>query len=147
MSDEGQRHQRRLERMYRAAPVNHTIPSQVTVGEGVAEVQLEVGPSFWHSGHSLHGSMYFKGLDDAAFFAANSVVEDAFVLTAKFEVELLAVVTCHHLRAVGRLTERSGRKIWAESELFNDKDEVVARGRAFLISNIALDAAAGYNDD
>jgi acyl-coenzyme A thioesterase PaaI-like protein len=35
-----------------------------------------------HSIHAVHGSVYFKALDDAAFFAVNSLVEDVFVLTA-----------------------------------------------------------------
>ena len=139
-------HFRRLEHMYHTAPINQTVPSCMTVSEGRAEVHMKVGQNYWHSAHAMHGSMYFKGLDDAAFFAANSVVENVFVLTAKFEVELVGAVTCEDIKAVGYLDRREGRKVWAHSELFNDQDELVARGKGlFIVSDIQLASVAGYN--
>jgi acyl-coenzyme A thioesterase PaaI-like protein len=38
------------------------------------------------------GSVYFKMLDDAAFFAVNSIVEDVFVYTVSLNVQLLRPV-------------------------------------------------------
>ncbi len=140
-------HFRQLERMYGAAPVNETIPSRLEVHQAKAEVYMSVGRQLWHSAHALHGSMYFKGLDDAAFFAAASIVQTHFVLTVRFEIELLDIVRCQQLRAVGRVERREGRKIWAHSELFDDADKLVARGKGlFLISDIALTSADGYGD-
>ena len=69
-------HFRSLERMYHSAPINQSVPSRLVVQQGEAEVRMKVGPKYWHSAHAMHGSLYFKGLDDAAFFAANSVVTD-----------------------------------------------------------------------
>jgi len=131
--------------MYHQAPINTSIPSRLKVADGQAEVCLTVGTHLWHSGAGLHGSMYFKGLDDAAFFAAHSVVLDRFVLTARFEVELLAMVTDESLRAVGTLERREGRKIWARSELFDASGECVARGHGVFITGALLLAdAPGY---
>ena len=145
MSNPPQEHFRRLERMYHSAPVNDVIPSRLVVSEGQAEVLLTVGKQFWHSGHGLHGSMYFKGLDDAAFFAASSVTPDFFVLTARFEVELLAVVTCETLRALGRFERKDGRKIWASSELFDEAGSLVGRGTGlFVVGKTPLTEATGY---
>ena len=99
-----------------------------------------------HSG--VHGSLYFKGLDDAAFFAANSVVTDNFLLTAKFEVHLLAMVTDESLTAVGVLEKREGRKLWARSELFNAAGEQVAHGSGlFIVGGLKLADAQGYTRD
>ena len=90
--------------------------------------------------------MYFKALDDAAFFAANSVVPDRFVLTARFEIELLAPVTSASLRAVGRLDRQDGKTIEASATL-HVGDELVARGRGlFIAAPIALAEVPAYRD-
>jgi acyl-coenzyme A thioesterase PaaI-like protein len=140
-------HHRRLEAMYAAAPINHVVPSRVRVAEGSAEVFLKAGPELWHAGGALHGSIYFKALDDAAFFAANSVVPEAFVLTASFEVQLRAKVTARELRAEGRLDGREGRKLRASATLYAG-EEVVAEGRGlFVASDTPLSEVPSYRGD
>jgi len=139
-------HHRRLETMYAGAPINRAIPSRATVGDGKAEVRMDVSEDHWHAAGALHGSVYFKGLDDAAFFAANSVVPDVFVLTARFEIELLAPVTGSSLRAVGQLDSRDGKKLEASATLYAG-EQVVARGHGlFIASSMALDDVAAYRD-
>ncbi|RMG09254.1 MAG: PaaI family thioesterase [Planctomycetota bacterium] len=139
-------HFRRLEALYRSAPVNEVLPCQLSVGPGRAEVRLEVGPAFWHAAGSLHGALYFKGLDDAAFFAAQSVERHGFVLTARFELDLLARVTARELRAEGAFESRSGRKIEASARLFAG-EEIVARGRGlFLASEEPLSSLPAYRN-
>ena len=133
--------------MYHSAPINQSVPSRLVVQQGEAEVRMKVGPQYWHSAHAMHGSLYFKGLDDAAFFAANSVVTDSFVLTARFEIELLAKVTCEDLRALGFLERREGKKVWARSELYDDEGQLVARGSGlFIVGGIPLASAEGYGE-
>ncbi len=137
-------HHRRLEAMHAGAPINQTIPSRVSVSAGQAEVHMEVTEAYWHAAASMHGSMYFKALDDAAFFAANSVVPDRFVLTARFEIELLAPVTSPSLRAVGQLDRREGKKIEASATLYAG-EELVARGQGlFIAAPIALAEVPAY---
>ena len=138
-------HFRKLENMYHAARVNHSVPCRITVADGKAEVQMRVSQDYWHAGGAMHGCMYFKGLDDAAFFAANACEQKALVVTARFEVELLAMVTCEHVKAVGTFEKREGRKLWARSELFDDAGQLVARGSGlFIVSQIPLNASTGY---
>lgn len=138
-------HFRRLEHMYASAPVNSTIRSRIEVAHGRATVRIDTGPDLWHAARSLHGSMYFKGLDDAAFFAANSVLPDVFVLTAHFEVDLLAPVTSAQIRGEGRLEERDGKKLHASAELFDADGSLVARGKGlFIASRVRLDTIESY---
>ncbi len=73
-----------LERMYMAGPINRLYRPEISVSEGGAVVEMDVSEDFFHAGRSLHGSVYFKMLDDAAFFAANSLEREVFVLTASF---------------------------------------------------------------
>ena len=122
-------HFRKLERMYAAAPINRWFAPSLAVSSGRAEVRIPVRPEFHHSAGATHGSVYFKALDDATFFAANSLVTDVFVLTASFELELLRPVVAGELRAVAQVIERGERRIIAEGELFDGDGVVVARGR------------------
>jgi len=138
-------HFRKLERMYAAAPTNDYFKPKLRVEEGHAEVRIELRDDFHHAAGATHGAVYFKALDDATFFAANSIVEDVFVLTAHFEIDLLRPVRHGEIRAVGRVTERGARKILAKGELFNAQGEVIARGEGvFVLSKVALTPDVHY---
>lgn len=138
-------HYRKLERMYASAPINRFFRPELRVSEGQAEIRMPVRPEFFHAANAVHGSVYFKALDDAAFFAANSLVTDFFVLTVSYNVYLTRPVTEGVLRSVGRVVHRSRSLILAEAELSNDVGETVARGSgSFLPSKMALSADIGY---
>ena len=79
--------------------------------------EIDVERKMYHAAHAVHGSVYFKALDDAAFFAANSLVEKEFVLTTAFTVYLFQPVTAGSIKAIGRVTHQTGRLFFAESTL------------------------------
>ena len=89
--------------------------------------------------------VYFKLLDDAAFFSVNSLVRDVFVLTVSFNIYLTRPVSAGELKASGRVVHRSRRLFLAESELVNGEGQEVARGSGvFMPSTIALSPELGY---
>ena len=138
-------HHRKLERMYNAAPISRWQGATIEIGDGQSEVRILVRPEFYHSGNAVHGSMYFRALDDAAFFAANSRVRDVFVLTVSFTVHLTRPVTSGELRSKGRLLHASGRLFLAESTLVDAQGEMLGQGSGvFTRSSIALDESIGY---
>jgi uncharacterized protein (TIGR00369 family) len=138
-------HFRRLERMYHGAAINRYFAPRLTVSDGSAVVTLEVRPDFFHAAHAVHGAVYFKALDDAAFFAANSAIRDVFVLTVSFNVVLVRPVTEGTLTATGTLVHKSRNLLVAESVLSNDRGREVARGSGtFALSRIPLNAEVGY---
>lgn len=138
-------HYRKLERMYRSAPINRYFRPELSVGEGSAEVVIAVREDFFHAANAIHGSVYFKALDDAAFFAANSLVRDVFVLTASFNIYLTRPVSSGNLRAVGKVVHRSRALILADAELITDDGKSAGRGNgAFMPSRIALSPEIGY---
>jgi len=131
--------------MYHSAPINRIYEPVIRVADGTAEVRLRVRPEFFHAAGALHGSVYFKSLDDAAFFATSSRVEDVFVLTVTFNVVLLRPVTEGILTAVGRLVHRSRSLFVAEAELLADTGKPVARGGGtFMRSTTPLGPELGY---
>ena len=100
-------HFRSLEAMYHGAPINTFFGPRITVASGSALVRMVVPPDMHHAAHAAHGSVYFKMLDDAAFFAVQSLVSDVFVLTVSFNVHLLEPVTEAEMIARGTVVHQS----------------------------------------
>jgi len=141
----GEEHFRKLERAYLKAPTNEYYRPSIRVAEGEAEIVVPVRPQFFHAAGAIHGSVYFKVLDDAAFFAANSLVSDVFVLTVSFNLHLLRPVSAGELRATGRVVSASRRLIVAEAEAVGPDGKLAARGSgSFMRSEIPLAPAIGY---
>lgn len=139
-----QEHYRKLERMYLSAPINTIFTPRIAISRGQAEVQTEVKEEFFHAAGSLHGSVYFKLLDDAAFFAVNSLVKEAFVLTVSFNLYLTRPVTKGLLIARGQVVSQSRNYFVAESVLTANDKEVAWGSGSFLRSRIELSEVASY---
>lgn len=138
-------HYRRLERMYAGAPVNQYFRPSLRVAQGTAEVVIQVRRDFYHAAGAVHGVVYFKLLDDAAFFAANSLVDDVFVLTVSLTSFLTRPVTEGEMRAVGRVVHQSGRLIIADAAVQDAAGQQLARGTGtFMRSRTPLSAEIGY---
>jgi uncharacterized protein (TIGR00369 family) len=138
-------HYRKLERLYAAAPISQWYGTRITIADGQAEVRVPTRPEFYHAAHAVHGSVYFRVLDDAAFFAVNSRVREVFVLTVSFTVHFTRPVADGELRAIGRLRHESGRLFVAEADLLDKAGLLLGHGSGvFTRSAIALDPSLGY---
>ena len=103
----GMEHHRKLERMYLRAPINRLIyEPTIAIAEGEATIAIDVHEKYFHAANAMHGSVYFKMLDDVCFFAVASLVEDVFVLTTSFTTYFTRPI------ASGRVTSR-GRSFTA----------------------------------
>lgn len=136
-----------LQNMYLAAPINEFYRPMITVGEGVAEIGIELTEAFHHSGGSVHGSVYFKMLDDAAFFAANSLERESFVLTSSFTTYLLRPLVLGPIRSEGTVVHRTRSQFIAEAVVYDAEGREAGRGNGvFVRSKKALTSALGYAD-
>lgn len=137
-------HFRALERMYADAPINQFFRPSIHIDEGSAEVRMLVRPDMQHAANAAHGAVYFKMLDDAAFFAVQSLVTETFVLTVSFSIYLLAPVVNGEMVATGRVVHQSKRLFIAESAI-EVGGKVVARGSgSFMRSTVRLEERIGY---
>lgn len=137
-------HFHKLERMYLSAPINEFYIPSIEISQGQAVIQTQVKPEFLHAAGSLHGSVYFKLLDDSAFFAVNSLVKDFFVLTVSFNIYLTRSVTKGVLVAQGQVVSRSPNYYVAESVLTVNEKEVARGSGSFLRSRIELAGVESY---
>lgn len=140
-------HYRKLERMYLNANFNKEIyqSTKIKIEEETAEIQLTIEPKYFHALGAIHGSVYFKLLDDAAFFAVNSIVEDVFVLTTNFNINLVRPVNTGIITAKGKVKFKSRHLFIAESSLINEEGKEIAFGTGhFAKSKVALTEDIGY---
>jgi uncharacterized protein (TIGR00369 family) len=141
-------HFRALERLYASAPINELFDSRLTIpAVGRSSICFTVTPAMFHAAGAAHGTIYFKMLDDAAFYAANAMVTDMFMLTTQFNLFLTRPVTAAPLRAEGQWVSGERRVLIAESRLIDADGEEVARGQGtFMRSRIPLASLAAYAD-
>ncbi len=138
-------HLRKLERMYLSAPTNEYYRPEIAIKAGEARIEIGVRPEFFHAAGGVHGSVYFKALDDACFFAAASQVTDVFVLTRQFNINLLRPVSNGRLHSIGRVLHASRSSHLVAGELHDDRGRLLARGEGtFVRSKVPLDPAMGY---
>lgn len=139
-------HYRALEALYGAAPINQLFESRLEIpARGVSRIIFTLDPRFYHAAGAAHGTSYFKMLDDAAFYAANSIVTDRFLLTTAFNLLFTRPMTQGVITAEGRWISGQRRVLVAEARLIDGSGEEVARGTGtFMRSRIPLASLPGY---
>jgi uncharacterized protein (TIGR00369 family) len=140
-------HFRSLESLYAAAPINQLFESALEVPEsGVARIRFTIDERHFHAGGAAHGTSYFKMLDDAAFYAANSLVTDRFLLTTAFNLLFTKPLGPGPVVAEGRWVSGQRRVFVAEARLIDAQGEEAARGTGtFMRSRIPLGGLPGYH--
>ncbi len=140
-----EKHYHSLENMYHAAPINGFYPPEINIRNGEADITITIKPDYHHAAGAVHGSVYFKLLDDAAFFAANSLEEEVFVLTTSFTTYITRPVVDGIMRAEGKVVHFNNSQWIAESVVYNSDGSEIARGNGiFVRSKMRLDQTSGY---
>jgi len=140
-------HFRALESLYASAPINRLFASRLAIPEaGRATIAFTVDEDLHHAAGAAHGTVYFKMLDDVAFYAANSLVSDRFLLTTAFNLHFTAPIRRGPVTAHGRWVSGRRRVFIAEAHLIDSEGEEIGRGTGtFLRSHIPLSSLPGYH--
>ena len=136
-------HYKKLQKIYLNANLNKDIYSntEIIISKNYSEIKMPIKGDYFHALKAIHGSVYFKMLDDAAFFAAQSVVQDYMLLTASFNISFKIPVSNGYIKSIGTLYSESEKEITAESRMYNSKNELVAFGNGiFKKSKISIDS-------
>jgi uncharacterized protein (TIGR00369 family) len=139
-------HWHALERLYASAPINGLFQSRLSIlAEGRSRIDFDVTAETFHAAGAAHGTIYFKMLDDAAFYAANSLVSDRFLLTTAFNLHFTKPIRTGEVIAEGRWISGRRRVFVAEAHLTDAVGDEIGRGTGtFMRSHIALASLAGY---
>lgn len=134
-----------LQNMYAAAPINAMYPPVMTIKSGKATISIDVDSRYHHSAGGVHGSVYFKLLDDAAWFAAASLESEYFVLTTSFTTYMTRPVSSGKIYSVGKVVNQNNSQYIAEAVLYDDQERELGRGNGILVpGKMAWHKAAGY---
>jgi len=142
-------HFRALESLYAAAPINRLFESRLEIpAPGIARIHFAIDERYFHAGGAAHGTSYFKMLDDAAFYAANSLVTDRFLLTTAFNLLFTKPLKAGPVIAEGRWVSGQRRVFVAEARLIDGEGDEAARGTGtFMRSRIPLAGLPGYRPE
>ena len=140
-------HLRALESLYNSAPINRFFRSRIILPRaGKSEIRFDVSDESFHAAGAAHGTLYFKMLDDAAFYAANGLVSDRFLLTTAFNLHFTKPMRSGEARAQGRWISGKRRVFVAEARIVDADGDECARGTGtFMRSHIALSGLDGYS--
>lgn len=132
-------HYQALERMFHKAPIQNILSgAQIQVSEGKAIYSLSINEAYFHAAGALHGAVYFKLLDDAAYFAAASIEQTFFLLTKNYSLQFIRPVEVDHLTARGELVRQEGNVFVAKSSIANSQGKVVAIGEGTFVKSMKL---------
>ncbi len=138
-------HYRALEALYRHAPINGLFESDIEIQEGFARIRFGVDERSYHAANAAHGTLYFKMMDDAAFYACNSLVSDRFLLTTAFNLLFTRPLRSGPVIAEGKWASGRRRVLIGEARLIDANGEEAARGTGtFMRSRIPLSSLEGY---
>jgi uncharacterized protein (TIGR00369 family) len=126
-------HLRRLERVYHAANTNRLIPAKLTLGAGCAELEMHVGEPHQQAVGGIHGMLYFKAVDEAGFYAANSLVDDVFLTTASANLNLLGPMTEGTMRARADVVHRTRSSLLVEVVVRDGAGAQIARASCTFV--------------
>ena len=131
--------------MYLQAPINRIYRPEIDIADGSAEIKIDVSEKYFHAAGAVHGSVYFKMLDDAAFFAASSREQEVFMLTISFTTYFTRPVSSGVMVAIGSVLTRNRTQVIAESVVYNSGKKEIGRGSGiFVRSRIPLTEEMGY---
>jgi len=138
-------HYAKLIRMYVKAPINAFYKPHMIIEDRKATITMTISTKMHHSARGVHGSVYFKLLDDAAFFAANSIETTCFVLTSDFHIRLLRPIVSGMLIATGWVSHAGRKNILAHAELRDEQGTLISTGQgSFTRSSMPLNPECGY---
>jgi uncharacterized protein (TIGR00369 family) len=138
-------HFKALESLYRHAPINGYFESEIEIAEGFARIRFQVNERLFHAAGAAHGTIYFKMMDDAAFYACNSMITDRFLLTTAFNLNFTRPLKAGPAVAEGRWASGRRRVLVGDARLIDSTGEEAARGTGtFMRSHIPLSGLAGY---
>jgi len=140
-----QDHYIKLENMMHQASFVQYTGAKVSIKKGEAQITMPVKEKLFHAAGAMHGALYFLALDNAAFFAANSMVEDVFVLTTSFTTYITRPVSKGIVKSIGKVVNQNRSQFICESILYNANETEIARATGiFVRSKILLSDKIGY---
>lgn len=123
-----------LATLYVNHPMHDHLHLDLTVKKGESTLAMDVHPSCLNLVGTLHGSLYFKLMDDACFFAALSMNHHAFVATATFTIHYFTPVSSGRLTAKASVVEQMNSKYMCECVIVDQDTTKIGYGSGLFVA-------------
>lgn len=139
-------HFQRLTRLYENAPIHNFYQGiEMKVEDKKSTITLPIDSRYFHGGMAVHGSVYFKLLDDAAYFACQTQIHDYFILTTNFNINLRRPITSGIITATGEFESMNDSIIIGKSTLKDENGKICGTGVGeFMKSKTRLEDLKDY---
>jgi len=136
----------RLKKMYALAPIHKFYEGiELELEEQKSKITLPIDERYFHGGMAIHGSVYFKLLDDAAYFACQTLVTDFFLVTTSFNINLLKPIIEGKIYAAGEVDYTSDKLFKGYANLYDERGRLCGTGRGqFVKSKLKLETVKDY---
>ena len=128
-------HLKNLINIYNIAPINKFYKPKIDLSLGKSTVEIEIKNKFFHTGGSVHGSVYFKMLDDAAYFASQTYEKKYFLYTVNLQVNFLKPIFQGKIISRGKLLKKDSNKFISKAKLFDNEGDEVANGEGIFVKS------------
>jgi len=127
-----QKHYDGLEKMHLKSPINDLIKSKINISQGKAQVNFKNSIAMRDALGNIHNAYIFMGLEEAAFFAANSLIEDVLVSNKSFELIFSKPTKSVELIAKGKFEEKSMGNYIISAELYDQDEKLIAKAKGIF---------------
>ena len=139
-------HYQKLVHMYGTALIQKKYPGiHLEIKHQFAKITLPIDESYHHAGHNMHGSVYFRLLDDVSYFAAMSEEKEYFYVTRSFNITFIRPFEKGLVTAISDEIKWVDGDFIASATLYNEAGKKLAVGEGvFSKSKTKLNPEVGY---
>ena len=132
---------RKLEKIYRAAPIKETLNSDIWFDEeNRAHFKLEFKPDFCHGLGDIHGGIISALIDNATWFTAAASYPGKWVVTTELHTYFLKPAKRKDIYSEGFLVNKGLKLAVAKAEVKNAEGTLIAYGSATIyVTNVEID--------
>jgi uncharacterized protein (TIGR00369 family) len=114
-------------------PMHKPLNMSVALKEKSAKITMSVHSSVLNFVGILHGSIYFKLMDDACFFAVIATNQSSFVVTSNMTVNYIKPVSEGMIITHASVITKRGRLYLCESHITNLEGSILAHATGSFI--------------
>ncbi len=122
-----------LSQEYLIHPMHKDLDLSIDIGVGKVSLVLMVQPNILNLVGIMHGSYYFKLMDDACFFAALSLKKSKFVATANFTIHYFRPASSGRLIAEAHVLEHFGKRYVCECVIKDEEGKKYGCGSGLFV--------------
>ena len=115
-------------------PMHKGLNLKLLSENGKAELSMTVHKDICNLVGILHGSYYFKLMDDACFFAALSIEQHQFVATANFNIHYFKPASSGVIIAKAEVINHYSSKYVCECTIYDEENKKLGYGSGLFVA-------------